>query len=248
MDTFFILLGLSGLTAGFVKGLSGFGTSLVAIPLLTRLYGYEDIGEIVIMLITVNIFLNVFLMIENKAFKKDSLKGYYVMTMFGAIFTIIGLFFLQNLDGRLVSYIAAVLILSAIIVTSYNLFMKHKITFKPHLWLQAIVGGLSGLGNGIASIDGPPVLFYLSGLNVDQKKFKSTLSTHFLVLGVVGILYSIIQGLFTIPVLVDLSLLLTSCLLGLFLGMWFSRRLNERMFKLIILAILLVLDIQMFFF
>lgn len=248
MDTVFILLALSGITAGFVKGMSGFGTSLVALPLLARIYGYDRIDEIVIILITVNIFLNVFLMIENKAFKKATLKGFYVMTVFGGIFTIVGLYFLQNLDGRITTYIAAVLILLAIIVTSYNLFMKNKIKFKPRPWLQGIVGTMSGLGNGIASIDGPPVLFYLSGLDVDQKKFKSTLSTHFLVLGLVGIVYSVIQGLFTAPVLIDLAVILGSCLVGLFIGMWFSRKLDERMFKIIILIILLVLDIQMFFF
>ena len=45
-----LLLALIGLAAGLVKGLGGFGSSLVAIPLLTMLLGPERIEEIIMLL------------------------------------------------------------------------------------------------------------------------------------------------------------------------------------------------------
>ena len=59
-----VFLILIGLVAGFVKGTSGFASSLVAIPLLFRL-GVSASG-VVTMMITVNIILNLLLVNEHK--------------------------------------------------------------------------------------------------------------------------------------------------------------------------------------
>ena len=50
------------------------------------------------------------------------------------------------------------------------------------MFYQIIVGSLSGLGNGIASIDGPPVIFYLTATGEEKDKFKVTVASHFLIL------------------------------------------------------------------
>ena len=241
----FVFLAIIGLSAGFVKGMSGFGSSLVAIPLLTILWGPDRIEEIVVIMITLNVVLNAILMLEHKAFKLESLKGVYLITITGVIFTFVGLNLLEFLSGEIVNYIAAVLIFLAILVTSYNLFIENKIKIKESKILQIIVGAFSGVGNGIASVDGPPVVFYLTGIDADKVRFKSTISTHFLVMGFMGVLLILFRNMYTVQILSNTVTLLAFHIVGLLIGILLSRRLNEKHFKIVIILILLVLNIRM---
>ncbi len=247
MDVY-IFMALIGLTAGIVKGISGFGSSLVTIPLLTMVFGIDRLEEIVVMMITFNVVLNLLLMKENKAFKIVHIKNNMYIVVPGVIFTIVGLVGLKNLDGNFINYIAASLILLAILVTSYNIFVKNKVHLAPRPIYQVIAGILSGLGNGVASIDGPPVVFYLAASNAKKETFKGTLSTHFLVMGVIGVISMIALDLYTVDILVNTLFILIFTVIGLLTGMRLSRNLNERTFQIVILIILLVLDIKMFFF
>ncbi len=243
-----ILVALIGLTAGMVKGLSGFGSSLVTIPLLSKVYGVDRFVEITVMLITINVVLNILLMFENKAFSLKSLEEVLPITIFGAVFTLVGLIVLKNLNGEIINYIAAGLILMAIIVTAYNLFVDKKIKIKPNLALKVLVGTLSGLGNGIASVDGPPVVFYLTGTNAQKATFKNTLATHFLVMGIIGVILIIINNMYTVDILINTGYLAIFTIIGVLGGMVISKQLNERNFQMVVLVILLVLDIKMIFF
>ena len=243
-----IFLALIGLTAGTVKGLSGFGSSLVAIPLLNWLYGNEYSMMITIMLITFNVILNSILMFENKAFSIKSLKNVWIITLFGAIFTIIGLGILQNMDGTVITYIAASLIFFSIVVKVYNLYSKNPLRIKPRYITQAIVGTLSGLGNGISSIDGPPVVFYLSGIDAKKEQFKNTLATHFLVMGIIGVITILLRGMYTTEILLNSLYISLFCSIGVVGGIFISKKINEKTFQLIVLGILVLLDIKMIFF
>ncbi len=119
---------------------------------------------------------------------------------------------------------------------------------KESVIIQAIVGMFSGLGNGIASIDGPPVVFYLLATDAEKQRFKGTLATHFLVLGVIGVIGLVVLDMYTVNILLNTLFMGVFSVVGLLVGMWISSRLKERTFKIIILIILLLLDIKMLFF
>jgi len=244
----YVYMALIGLAAGLVKGVSGFGSSLVTIPLLTMVFGVDRLEEIIVIMITFNVVLNILLMKENKAFKMEHLQNIKLIVIPGAIFTVIGLLGLKNLNGDYINYIAASLILLAILVTSYNLFVKNKVQLQPRPIYQIIAGVFSGIGNGIASIDGPPVVFYLTATNTTKESFKGTLATHFLVMGIIGVISMIALNLYTIDILINGLFILIFTIIGLLSGMRISRNLNEQTFKIVTLAILLALDIKMFFF
>ena len=247
MDVY-IYMAVIGLTAGMVKGISGFGSSLVTIPLLTIVFGVERLGEIVVMMITFNVVLNIILIKETKAFNLEHIRSNLLIVVPGLIFTIVGVVGLKNMNGELINYIAASLIFMAIVVTSYNLFVTKKLYLKPRAIYQLIAGTLSGLGNGVASIDGPPVVFYLTITNAKKESFKGTLATLFLVMGVIGVVSMIILNLYTVDIIINTLFIIVFTVLGLLSGIRFSRNLNEKNFKTVILFILLALDIKMFFF
>lgn len=244
----YLYIALIGIAAGLVKGLSGFGSSLVTIPLLLMVLGEERYNEIVVILITFNVILNLLLVKENKAYKIGNLKSFYPIVISGAIFTVVGLLFLKNIEGGIVEYIAAPLILLAILVIIYNLYMPNKIHLKPNIFYKIFVGILSGLGNGIASIDGPPVVFYLTSTGADKEKFKGTLASHFLIMGLIGVVSMAILNMYSLTILINLIIMTACTIIGLLTGMKISKSLNERTFQIIVLVILIVLDIKMVFF
>ena len=161
----YIFIALIGLFAGHVKGITAFGSSLATIPLLTFFYPIE---EVVIMMLTFNVVLNILLLFEHKGLSKSNIKYVYPILIFGTIFTFVGLYLLTNLDSEIITYIASGLIIIAVLNKALNLHIK----LKPSFANKAIVGALSGIGNGIASIDGPPVVFYLTSVNADKATFN----------------------------------------------------------------------------
>jgi hypothetical protein len=244
----FIYLGLIALSAGLVKGLTGFGSSLVAIPLLLMLYPNQDFVIITTILISSNVILNFLLMFENNAFSIKSLEKVYVITITGVAFTFVGLLLLTRVNEATISNIAASLILFAVVVKAYQLFATKSFKIKENKALQFLVGAISGMGNGFGSIDGPPIVFYLSGIGADKKQFKNTMASHSLVMGVMGVFIFLITGNYSMYVLPRIGIFVLLASFGVLGGMMVSKRINDRTFQIIVLVILVMLDIKMIFF
>jgi len=245
MDAY-ILIALIGLLAGLVKGISGFGSSLVTIPLLTMVLGTERIGDIIIMMITFNVLLNTLLMFENKGFSIKSLKNVYLITISGIIFSFVGILLRDSLEVKTIELIAACLIILAVIVKTTTLYFK-PIKVQPNWFTQILVGSLSGVGNGIASIDGPPVVFYLSGTNAEKAVFKNTLATHFLVMGIWAVVITAVKGDYSSAILIETGYITGFAVVGLVIGMLISKRLNEKSFQTVVLGVLILLALKMIF-
>lgn len=234
-----LYVALIALVAGFVKGLTGFGSSLVTIPLLSLIY---PITEVVVMMLTFNVLLNILLLARQDGFKVNQLNYVLPISLFGIIGTFIGLYLLENLDGSWISYIAGALILFAV----FNKLLKLNITLKENKLTKSIAGFFSGIGNGIASIDGPPVVFYLTGVKADKLKFKNTLAFHFLVMGVIAVIFLIIRDMYTISILKQTVFFGLFASFSLLIGITISNRINEQVFEKIVLFVLIFLAISMF--
>lgn len=234
----FVYIALAALLAGLVKGTSGFGSSLVALPLLTIFY---DTQTVVIMMLTFNVFLNFLLHFEHKTFSLNHLKGVSVLTIFGVLFTFIGIYLLGNLDGEIIKYIAFLLIIFAILNKMFSL----HINLKDTPVMQAITGMFSGLGNGIASIDGPPVVFYLTSVKADKKKFKSTLASYFMILAIMSVVGLILTSQYTRDMMFDLLYVGLFASIGTVIGIIISTKLDEKKFEKYVVVLLFFLAISM---
>ena len=230
----FVYVALIAFFSGLVKGTSGFGSSLVAVPLLLLIYPKT---EVVVMMITFNVILNTSLLFENKSFDIKILKDVWVITLFGIVFTFIGLFFLMDMDDNYIKYLAAILILLAI----SNRVFDFKFVFKDNFINQAITGIFSGLGNGVATIDGPPVVFFLTGIRASKAKFKNTLASYFLFLGITSVGMLVINMEYSVDILLNTAYVAIFASIGVIVGMVISKRLSENAFDMVIVVVLLVL-------
>lgn len=231
---------LIGLFAGIVKGASGFGSSLVAIPLLSLLFLNNEPRT---MMITANVVLNILLIYENKDyFKLSTMKKIFPLTIAGILFTGFGIYISNRIDPELIKYIIGVLIFFAI----FNKLFTLNLHIKDNLLNRIIFGSFSGIGNGIASVDGPPVVLYLTSIEAKKQEFKSTLATHFLVMGFIAVLMLLGTGSYTKDILLNTTYLVASLIVGLLIGMFISSKLNEDKFEKVVLIVLIVLGFSMF--
>lgn len=231
---------LIGLAAGIVKGASGFGSSLVAIPLLSILYTGTEPRT---MMITANVILNIMLIYENRAyFKKDTIIKIIPLTLAGVIFTGLGLYISESIDPQIVKYIIGVLIFFAI----FNKLFTINIHIKDTILNRIVFGSFSGIGNGIASVDGPPVVLYLTSIEAKKQEFKGILASHFLIMGCMAVAMIAGSGIYTKGILIHIGYLVGSLIIGLLVGMFISKRLNEERFEKVVLIVLIGLGISMF--
>ena len=227
--------------AGFLKGWAGFGTNLIAPPALIML-GY-DFKEAIVIVVSVNIFINIAILIENKKFNFKSLGNIKLLVFFGIIFNFVGIYFLANFDQNILKIIMGILILFTAI--NKALSFKFKVTNKEKYFIP--VGITSGIFNGIAGLGGLPVLILLSNSDMKKDEFRTTLVSFFLVMNIVAIIGYLAGGLYTGYILTNISIVMLFGLASAMFGVYLSRRVNDSIFQKWFVYILLFMGIGLIF-
>lgn len=223
-------------TASLIQGMTSFGSSLFALPLLLI---FLDIREIVPLLASYNLVMNS--MIFRKVGKDADLKKIAPLLITAIIFTVIGSFMLKNLEPTPIKLTVGIMLF----ITATSNLLGFKIKFKkPEKWYIP-VGMVSGALNGATGMSGPPVLLFLSNLDVPKKVFRSTLTSYFWVLNVIAIIMFIIQGLFDKSVLNIVLIYLPALIAGTFVGLLLGEKFDERVFKKIVLVIMVAMSINL---
>lgn len=227
--------------SAFLKGWSGFGTNLIAIPALVML-NYE-FKEAVIIVITLNLFLNIAILIENKKFNFKSLVNIRRLVVFGVIFNFVGLYFLHSVDPNILKIITGSLIVLTVINKALN--FKFKILNKEKYYIP--VGIFSGIFNGIAGLGGLPVLILLSNSDMEKEDFRITLVSYFLVMNVVAIVGYTATGFYTTFIFTNIGIILVFGLAAAMFGIYLSRRVSDKIFQKAFLVVLLFMGLSLIY-
>jgi uncharacterized membrane protein YfcA len=225
-----------------LKGWSGFGTNLIAIPMLAIYLGYEYV-EAVVIVISVNLFVNITMLLENKKFNIKSLENIKVLVIFGIIFHIVGVILLKGLDPNILKIVAG----SLIILTVINKGSKLKFTLKNKEKYYIPVGILSGLFNGMAGLGGLPVLLLLSNSDMDKEDFKTTLVSYFLVMNVIAVITYSFGGFYTSYIFVNIAIVVLFAITGAMSGVYLSRRVSDKGFQTGLLFVLFFMGASMIY-
>ena len=149
-----LYVALAALTAGIVRGFSGFGTAMIFLPVAGKYF--EPVTAIIILTI-----MDLFgpALIVPRALR-DAYKPDLFRLIGGMILTLpIAIYFLLNMETELFRYIVSILalILVFVLATGWR--------FEGQLHGGALIGlgGIAGVSGGIAGVPGPPViLFYMA--------------------------------------------------------------------------------------
>jgi len=221
----FIYIGAAFFFSTFVQGFTSFGFSLVAIPLLSM---FLDAKLIIIITVTYSLVINS--IVFRRYYRDAKLTRILPLLVSAIIFTFVGVSYLQSIDEHLLKLIIGVLLVVIGIINNLGIRFNLK---KPEKYFLP-VGAVSGVLNGVGGISGPPVLVFLSNIDLNRSQFKATLSSYFLTLNVVAILTYIYKGFYTPENLKIIWTYLPHVVIGTAIGVYASAKVDERLFKRII--------------
>lgn len=175
------------LLAYFVRGISGFGSGLIAVPLLALRFPLQDV--VPFMLIS---DFSASALVGGVTFKHVAWSEIRRLLPLSLVGVVIGTSLLVSLSPQILLTILAVFILAF----ALRSLLVRAGTFKPasHLWAlpAALTGGAVG---GLFGTGGPPYVIYLSHRIEDKSTLRATLSGLFFLEGLIRIITFLIVGL-----------------------------------------------------
>ena len=235
MQLFLILLVM--LFASFTHTMVGFGSALIAMPILTKIVGVQVAAPLVALIVpTIEILL---LIRYREAF---NLRVVWRLIA-GALAGIpIGVWALRQVDERIIlSLLGVVLILYAL----YAL-LKFKLPELRHSSWAYGFGFIAGLLNGAYNTSGPPVIIYGNCRGWEPTEFKANLQGFFTVAGLWVIANHAFNGNFTPFIWQHYLLSSVAIMLGLWLGLKLDRYIDQATFRKIVLVMLIILGLMLF--
>ena len=229
----------------FLKGWSGFGTNLVVPPLLLFLSRFDNSKEVMVIVVTVNLFLNLYMIIQGKKFNLKFVYEIWVLVLTGIIFNFVGAYLFKEIDDSLFR----ILLGSAIILVTFNRIFKLKLHFSELTWKHYFITGIiSGILNGMFGLGGIPVLILLSSTAIDKVKFKTTLVTYFFVMNSMFIIsQGVIARSYNMFVLNNILIVFVFAVLACATGVYFSTRVSDKLFQRVMNGVLIFFGINLIY-
>lgn len=223
--------------AFFVKGLCGFANTLVFTTILS--FGNSNVNISPVELILgypTNIILA---WKERKSIKWSVCIPLAVLVIVGSI---PGVLFLKNADTSIIKMVFGVVI---ILIGSEMLlreFQTKKI--KQSKVALGIIGVLSGLLCGIYGI-GALLGAYVNRVTDDSSSFKANICVVFLVENTFRIILYGLWGIITLDIVKQAIILIPLMLIGLVLGMFSGKFLDEKIIKKLVIIMLIISGIAL---
>jgi uncharacterized membrane protein YfcA len=218
------------LLSGFVQGLVGFGSALIAVPTLSIFMGPKTVVPLTLVH---GLLMNMYLSVRNRRFMQRK----RVFPLFAA--GILGIPAGAAVLIILPSSGLKVLIGLVISVFTLLLLMGYSYRFKREAKVLFPVGFLSGFLNGSVSMSGPPIILFLSNQKVSRVHFRANTVTYFFLLNIVTFVVFLITGVLKAEILLLSIILLPPLPVGILLGEHLSGKISENWFSRI--ALLLVM-------
>ena len=222
--------------AALISGCMGFGSALLAMPLLTL---FLDIKASVALCVLQGVTLSSLLTLH--LWRHVRLSRVAPLAAGALPGAVLGLYFLKSVDAAVLETGLGVLLIS---FSVYTLCCRPRLLRVSPLW-GVLPGFLTGAISAAFSAGGPPTIVYTALMGWDKDEIKSTLTGFFLPLGVVVAVGHAMTGM-TTPLVLSLY---ASCLPVLLLGAWLGIRLYGRFrtdgYRKVVLVFLLVMGVMM---
>lgn len=219
-----------------VFGLTGFGSALVAMPLLIPLLGVEAATALVAIMA---LAAQVLMLLRYR----DSImiRSVWRLALASLIAIPIGLTLVRTLDSRVVLLLLGMLVFG---YAAYALLRPTLPEIKNPNWAFAF-GFAGGLLSGAYNTGGPPVVIYADLLRWKPAEFKSNLGGAFLLNSIVVVSAHILSGQVTPVVMQNILLALPATLVGMLAGWWLERYINPDSFRKLVLVLLVVIGLRL---
>lgn len=236
-NVFYIFIGFA--MGGLLKGATGAGAPLVAVPLLSLFY---SVPLAVTVFAMPNLASNMW---QGWLNRKHLLPMRFVVlfALAGMIGAGLGTYMLAALPGEVLKLIAAVAVFCYI---GFRIAKPHWVlSFALAEKIVLPVGTIAGVLQGSAGISAPVSITFLNAMKLERRQFIATISVFFLAMVFVQLPLMIAYGLMT-PERFFLSIAAILPLLAFMpVGAFLARHISKETFDKIILVVLGVLAIRL---
>jgi uncharacterized membrane protein YfcA len=230
LDTFQIVCAIVIIfIAHILKGLSGFGSGLIAIPLLALFLPVIFIVPVLGLLSYSGTVLQSF------SLRKQA-KWRVILPLIP--FTLVGVaaavWVLSTVDPRVLVFCLGLFVF---LYAIYSLLPTRDI--KSSWYWIVFSGSFGGLVGALFGTGGPFYVIYLKTCGLNKTQFRATIASIFLIDGGVRIVGYASSGLYTPQVLSLVAMLFPVLLLGMYIGHHLHITINQKVFNRIISIMLL---------
>jgi uncharacterized membrane protein YfcA len=232
----YLFLAVISLLAGFIQGLSGFGSVLLSLPLLVFLL---DVKTAIPLVALYGLALSVFLLVQLR--EHWDWKKLYPLCLSSVPGAPLGVWLLNRLDAQVIQWaVGGFLLVYALFMLFFRPAMR--VTGAGWAYLSGFIAGCLG---GAIGASGPPVIVYTSLQPWSKDDIKVTLQGFFVISGIVVVFFQALGGLVTGTVLWYFAVTLPLLLTGTWLGSLLYGRIREEGYRKLILMLLALLGLFM---
>lgn len=223
--------------AYMVKGLSGFGSGLVAIPLLVFIFPLTFVVPVLGLLSYSGTIMQSY-----HLRKQVSWSDVLPLVPFSLIGIAVAIWLLVNTDGKILVRSLGVFVL---MYSIYSL-LPFPVRSGGRKW-AILAGSFGGMVGALFGTGGPFYVVYLKLRKLDKGPFRATIAMIFLIDGGVRIAGYALTGLYTEQVLWMLLILFPVLSLGMYVGHHLHVKIEQERFNHLISVLLLVSGVMLIY-
>ncbi len=232
-------MGLIVVGAFVAKGATGFGDSLIVVPLFLLM---ADIKFVLPVVLLTTICADVYLLYYHH--KEVHWRGLGVVILTAVVGAVAGTLVLQQAQSDTLKTVFAVFVL---LFAVRMLLKRSKKTEprSPHAALGAAAGSSAGFIDAVLGTGGPPLIIYYDWLGLGKTAFRATFVMLAVSLHSARIVSYSLTGLINRHMLLTAACLVPPMIVGALLGRKLHNRLNEVLFSRIAAGVLLIIGTKL---
>lgn len=222
--------------AYFVRGVAGFGSGLIAIPLLALIMPLSLVVPLVV-------FLDYVASASHGLADRQHIQWRQILPLlpFSAIGVIAGLYLFKTVDSVMLAHALGVFVLAYAL---YTLFYRDQNRPVSRFWAVP-AGALGGSVGTLFGTGGPFYVAYLKHRGLPKTQFRATFATIFLLDGAGRLIGYLSSGYFDRDWLVFAALALPIMGIGLYLGGHIHTNISQRTFQIAVSILLVISGISL---
>ena len=227
-----VLLAFAAFLMGFSKTAIG-GTVLLVIPMFASVFGGKLSTGVMLPMLLLGDFYAVRIY-----YKHANLKTVFELLPHTIVGILSGAWIGNRLNDHQFFIMIGLTMLICVIILSFNEFKKPGTKVAYHKWLPVLIGFACGFTSMIGNASAPIYGIYLLALGYEKNLFMGTSAIFFMLLNAMKMPFQIfVWHNITWQTLIFLPYLLVPLILGGLFGKWFLKKIDERVFRKLILLI-----------
>lgn len=223
----------------WIKGLTGFGLPMFAIPAVATLTSVE---EAVILMIIPGLGSNIWLVVSHRQYRQKLIdhKAFIVAGFIGGI---IGTLLLVEINDRWLKLVLAVWLALYLIQRVFG--SRLKIAFQARGAAAGVLGASAGIIQGATGISSHIVAPYFNSANIKPGAYAFLMATSFLTFSVAQLLTAVSSSLFTPDRLAIGLIALVPTLIFTQVGIAYSARISKDTFQKVLFIVFLLMEVKL---